>query len=686
MRNKLFDGESSENAKCELDRNLDEVYEYELVDDEIKLKINSIQNFEKQILDGIFKLFISMVVIAVLFYRLNILIDLSHSSETVLVLRNRFNQVHGPLQTAFFKTKSRILGDLLNSSRFLIFSKIDLYNLEAISTFENFYETGLASLTLKLGYKDNTYTDFLFKKLRKDKIYDKNSLLQTLQNSCRMLEPSLIDNSNHYLSFLPISPCLMNKSVDYFECHEFKSTFKRKNPDTESLIECLENLPAEIRSLKYEINLYNFKLRQLIYVNYGVYFEGTGPKGQKIGIEVVSIDKSLLFFSTEEKSKLASLVILVAILLIQSYKLVRIVSKHGLTRVLFEFSNLIDLFGVYCFVRLFYFETKVFFEILNHLHVDNFRSNRFSSLQDLTIYYKETDLMIGLILFNSCLTGLTKSSLINKLTKNIVLTFKHCYKDLLGFMVILAFLILSYTFAFYFYMGPKFREFSTLSKCYMILLKLIWGEFEFDKFVARDWKAFVLVMSYLIFIVIIMFNIMLAIILGKYDLVQREPIYRRDAANLKLDEYFYLLTEKVLAKHLTVKNKLILFVLKKLTFNLRARRRLFCVRDVEEKLSKAEFKREHIRECLDSFSLKPWTQIDKYKVEILIKTLFELEYEKRERLRINDERLINDYVTNKEWQALMGRHHFLESFFSCLERSQVLIGKINGKRNNNKSN
>jgi hypothetical protein len=178
-------------------------------------------------------------------------------------------------------------------------------------------------------------------------------------------------------------------------------------------------------------------------------------------------------------------------------------------------------------------------------------------------------------------------------------------------------------------------------------------------------------MSYLLSMVIIMFNIMLAIVLGKYDLVQRDPVLRRDASNLKLDEYFYLLGEHVLARHLTVKNRMIRFVLDKLMYRLRARRRLFCVRDVVARLVRdGGFGVAQVGEVVsERFGLSAWDQVDKYKVDVVVRRVCEAK-DRQSLFRIEDERLVGDYVTRGEWDGLVARCGLLERICLKVARSK----------------
>jgi hypothetical protein len=168
--------------------------------------------------------------------------------------------------------------------------------------------------------------------------------------------------------------------------------------------------------------------------------------------------------------------------------------------------------------------------------------------------------------------------------------------------------------------------------------------------------------------------------------VQKDPVFKRDSSNFKLNDYLYLLSEKLLKNSIENKNKFILFVFKKFLFKLRMKNRLFCVQDIQNKFIEHGFELQRVEELFKVFKLKSNDQIDKYKVEILIKNMFELEYRSKDRLRINDRNLIDDYVTNAEWQIILKRFSNLESFCALFEKKLNLIDNNRKRDDSSKKN
>jgi hypothetical protein len=660
------------NTKAKLRSDLDEIFEFNLVNDEIEYKTKTIKQFEQHIIEHLFNLFLAIFLIAVLFYRTNILADVSNSAEINIVLKSHLLKKFHPfiIETKRFDSKLSKFEIIMHFTRLnsnLKFKKFDLKStidhgnkqayVEQIG--ESLFRFGLYS-----GVNNLTMNETCAFYSEKNRKKDENLILNSF------FQPDCIEN-------------LYNFEID---CKSYQIMSHNSSFSKDCVENLIQNNLRELRYIKYESNLYSLALKNLININFYLLFPETSGNRIDLSISVINLEKSLLIVPDLDLSKIACLVVFLIIFLVNFFSIL----KFFWTKSIFDlgFLNTVEVLNFYFISRYLYAELRVFFEVNLYLKNDilELKTGKMINLDYLKFYFESSEYLIGYTYTIGCIITITKLSLLNKLTKNIIITFKHCFKDLIGFLFVLVSLMYGYALLFYFSYGDRFEEFSSLSRSIAGLFKLIWGEIIFDNLIEYDWKAFYYLISYLIIIVIIMLNIMLAIILGKYDLVQKDPVFKRDSSNFKLNDYLYLLSEKLLKNSIENKNKFILFVFKKFLFKLRMKNRLFCVQDIQNKFIEHGFELQRVEELFKVFKLKSNDQIDKYKVEILIKNMFELEYRSKDRLRINDRNLIDDYVTNAEWQIILKRFSNLESFCALFEKKLNLIDNNRKRDDSSKKN
>lgn len=338
----------------------------------------------------------------------------------------------------------------------------------------------------------------------------------------------------------------------------------------------------------------------------------------------------------------------------------------------FDFDTLIDILIATFMLYLFYLELKI-----HYILKFNFSTKITSSLFKLAHLSKQCDLSIALVYVLVCFKCLPMSKFTEIIT-HIMLTFHRCLSDLIGFFVVFLFFLISYSYELHYSLGGHFSQFSTLTKCFAALFRLIWGDIDFNETTRLDWKSFYYFLSYLIFMIIIMFNLMLAIILSTYDSVKNDPTCR--GAFYRLDEYILVLFDK----YNNSNNKYILNFLFKYT-NLKSKLGLYCVYDIEKRL-KLNFKHEQVDYLLKLYNLKLHDQIDKFKCEILIHNMFQLDFNSKPKLRINNSYLAGDYVSDIEWNKLTNMYDDLETFCALFERRlDVLCDALLANLNNNLS-
>ncbi len=338
-----------------------------------------------------------------------------------------------------------------------------------------------------------------------------------------------------------------------------------------------------------------------------------------------------------------------------------IVIKSIRKKLSFDIHIQIDILITSLMLYLFFSELKMYY-ILNYelrLHSLPIRSQIINlAMYKLSHLSKRSDLLIGSVYSIVCLKALPKSKFTEIIT-HIMLTFQRSLADLTGFFVVFVFFLISYSFELHYLLGEHFWHFSTLTKCFAALFRLIWGDIDFKETTNVDWKSFYFFLSYLMFMIIIMFNLMLAIILGTYDSVKNDPTCR--GAYYRLDEYILILFDRYLKS-----NKKIYSLLLKFT-NIKSKLGLFCLHDIEKRL-RAHFDQEQIDHIFKMYKLKRSEQVDKFKTESLIRNMFQLDFNSKPKLRINDHYLAGDYVSNAEWRKLTNEYDELETFSALFER------------------
>lgn len=172
---------------------------------------------------------------------------------------------------------------------------------------------------------------------------------------------------------------------------------------------------------------------------------------------------------------------------------------------------------------------------------------KYKSLRYLSNLDADKDLTMGFITSLACIRALAYVTF-NQITSQILITFSKCKWDLVGFFVVLFGLLLGYALQLQHMLGGHMREFSNLPRSIASLFSFIWGEIDFEKMMEHDWKSLVVLASYFVVMVIFMFNLMLAIILGTYDRVRVDPMSK--GRYLKLGRYFYKLTDNIFSKYL----------------------------------------------------------------------------------------------------------------------------------------
>jgi hypothetical protein len=287
----------------------------------------------------------------------------------------------------------------------------------------------------------------------------------------------------------------------------------------------------EISSVFIELNLMNHPFKQLIYVRFLVDDTQSAVKLKSLEIDVIDLDRN--FFPPYENY--LTIKFLPTIIVISIYALY-------LIKLPFQFKSsinvefLLNVFIVYLLSRLFYFEFRTEIELRENLSDIFTDFQKYFPLRYLAYLANTKDLTLGCVCSIMCLKSLTYISF-NEMIAQILLTFRKCYMDLIGFFIIFICLIVSYALELNLIFGAYFKAFSTFTRSFAALFCLIWGDLDFQALIEHDWRSFYILLSYLIFMIIIMFNLMLAIILGTYDDIKLDPKCRN--LHLKLDQYFY---------------------------------------------------------------------------------------------------------------------------------------------------
>jgi hypothetical protein len=333
----------------------------------------------------------------------------------------------------------------------------------------------------------------------------------------------------------------------------------------------------------------------------------------------------------------------------------------------FDFYNIIDALITFLMFNVFYCEFFIHYIL-------RFDLNKQSNLALFKMSYltKKCDFLLGLVYVIICIKALPKSKFTEIIT-HIMITFQRSLADLTGFFVVFIFFLVSYSFGLYHLFIEHIekemedstlkdyiiKEFSTLTKCFAALFRLIWGDIDFEKTTRTDWKSFYFFLSFLIFMIIIMFNLMLAIILGTYDSVKNDPTCR--GAYFRMDEYILILFERHLKSNKRVYNFLLKYT------NIKSKLGLFSLADIEKRLKK-KFEVDQVDHLLKMYDLSRSDQIDKFKVQTLIRNMFQLDYNSKPKLRIINHYLAGDYVSDQEWKKLTNAYDNIEIFCALFER------------------
>lgn len=646
---------------------LTEVYEHE---DEI------FKNLEKRIFKNIFKIFLASILMIAIYSRLNYLYSNS-LSESNYVIKNFF--------TNYLTSQIKI-----DSPRYFLPYLISLSKNPKISNFEDLIKKkekytkdyvlhAISNIKLKIyqykKLKDKAKLPFdhlFFPKLNdtaleSENIYEAGQefINETICSSIsyKQYNPGFRRTNGFFknlYSYLTGIDCV--DSIDEYDnnCDGFQFFLNYTTEPDLDLIECIID-QFDIKSIKYELNLFNHNLKQFVYINfYVLYFPSSGFL-HKIQVDVIDFDRSLFVFGAV-KNYFKKLFCSILILLIYFTFLILLIRRLIIYKMalFIKFTYLTDLCILLVLTRLFYIEFRIYYEASNNLKNYFDEPYQYYSFYEVSWLYRSFDLLIGII-YALCCLEITMYSHFNEMMSNIVMTFQKSYLDLIGFFIIFFGLILSYALELQFLYGGNFSRFSTFLKCFSTLFRFMWGEIDIFVLIDHDKKSFYFFASYLLIMIVIMFNLMLAIILGTYDMVKKDPSCRD--ISMKLDKFFFLFTERFIKRKFS-KYSVHLHQI----FNFRSVNRLYCVQDIEKKFFENGFDKEKVNKVLKEFKIRSEHQIDNFKVEAIIKRIFEIEYDHKPKLRINDEELADEYVTNEEWSQLLIKYNNLENFCTLIEK------------------
>ncbi|RNA26746.1 polycystic kidney disease 2-like 1 [Brachionus plicatilis] len=467
-------------------------------------------------------------------------------------------------------------------------------------------------------------------------------------------------------------------SIDEYDsnCDGYQLFLNKSTEPDLDLIKCITD-QFDIKSIKYEVNLFNHNLKQFVYINFYVLYFPSGGFLHKIQVDIIDFDRSLCIFGRVTQSFFKKALCLFVIILIYLIYLVLFIRRLIIYKMalFIKFTYLTDFCIMMVLTRLFYIEFRIYFEAGHNLKNYFSEPYKYYSFYEVSWFYRRFDLLVGII-YAFCCFEITIYSRFNEMISNIVMTFQKSYLDLIGFFIIFFGLILSYAIELQFLYGGNFSGFSTFLKCFSTLFRFMWGEIDIFALLEHDRKSFYFFASYLLVMIIIMFNLMLAIILGTYDMVRKDPTCRD--SSMKLDKFIFLFTERFIKKNFPKFSIHLHQIL-----NFRSINRLYCVQDIERKFTENGFEEEKVAEVLKEFKLRSEHQIDNFKVETLIKRMFEIEYDHKPKLRINDEELADEYVTNDEWTHLLIKYNNLENYCTLIEkRLDVMKNFMNIKSNN----
>ena len=679
---KLLSSTDSERSSLEDSSDSNDEFDYDLKSNNF-LEFNKNRAlFESSTKKDLIDILTSFIFLIAFFYRFHVIFDSYYLSESHLTIKkyliNYFSLIEDSLNSKQLSEK------ILNS----IF---DYYTNQKAHSLGNFSKVfmllGVPSVKFKLFQNTSTSCknfempfDNLFEMNPKPKQFCK---LDDISEVLELKNKTICDHINYVYGAGSFSReqyqnlSTLSKIVEYLnnlnctdmvdestmDCEGYHITYDNHRAKRDTLIKCI--LQKNILSIKIELNFFNNSLKQIIYAKIVIMFFISSGKRFAINVDIISPDRMLLLFNPfrgrHPYLRIAMTLIIFSIFIYKSRKLVdNLRSKQRMAKKL-NYFNLLDLLFVVLMLFWITSEMQLIFTFSNDLK-SLFKSNKsYISLYNASKIVKRCELLTGLINVLVCLMALGKCSFTQVITQ-IIVTFKRCAADLIGFFCVFICLVISYALELNFMLGAEFVEYSTVIRSFAKLFSFVWGDIDYLKLNAYDRRSYYLFASYLIFMIIIMFNLMLAIILGTYDAVKNDPTCRD--AQLKVYEYFTILIERYL-KILLINRFPKLF--KRFDF-LKTNQKLFCIKDVERRFLKSGFTQQQIDVLFKKHNLKLIDQIDKFKLEVLTRNLFQLEFNSRPKLRINDHTLAGDYVSESEWKNMIGFYNQLESYFSLYEK------------------
>jgi hypothetical protein len=631
---------------------------------------------EKTALINLIELVSCFILIFTIYSRLNILTSPFFLSQTSVHLKNIFGSyiitedLNTPLGTIdLFNNFTKKLGLLNKETDNIAFNTLknnpNYFILKNPNIQAKFYEKKISKLPLPFE-KINIHKSKLGKFNVKNRTKNENDTFYSqIREKCEIEEKTPNKRSylkdffekgikhilNDYMVRVDCNDVIGENSID---CDGYQLNITDKKQ-----IDCLLNI-FQMKSIKFNLNLYNKVLKQIISVKFINIFFSSNGNNFLIEIKVMDIDRMVFSFKRDEFFKINwNMICAIIILILLSVNTTILIVKLFRNTLVLSFSDAIDIFLIFLLIYLGLTEIQIRLLFKYKLkNLFNRASLEFVSLHELVYYFKKSELLVGLIYASGCFKALTKCSFTEIIT-HMKITFSRCYMDLIGFFVVCICLVISYTLELHFLLGDTFKEFSTFTKSFAALFKLIWGEINFLEIKEHDTKAFYILMSYVIFMITIMFNLMLAIILGTYDSVKKDPTCKDSFIRLK--QYPFII------KKFLRKSKFFRFL------NLTENSPKFCMQDFEKNLCQYGFKQNQIDALFENFNLRKIDQIDETRIEQLVKFIVEKEFNDRPRLRINDNNLVDDYVVDTEWKKLYGKYELMENFCTVLEKRLDVI-------------
>ena len=631
---------------------------------------------EKTALINLIELASCFILIFTIYARLNILTSPFFLSQTSVHLKNIFGSyfitedLNSPMGTIdLFYNVTKKLGHLNKETDSIAFNTLknnpNYFILKNPNIQAKFYEKKTSKLPLpfeNINFHKSSVGKFDVKNKKKNEngtfsnhfFRDKCQVEEQTPNKQSYLKDFFDKGIKHVLNdYMVRVDCNDVVGETNIDCDGYQLNIT----DTKQ-IDCLLNI-SQMKSIKFNLNLYNKVLKQIISVKFINIFFSSNGNNFLLEIKVIDIDRMVFSFRDEFFKINWNMICAVIILILLFVNIAILIVKLFRNTLVLSFSDAIDIFLIFLLIYLGLTEIKIHLLFKYKLkNLFNKASLEFVSLHELVCYFKQSELLVGLIYASGCFKALTKCSFTEIIT-HMKITFSRCYMDLIGFFVVCICLVISYTLELHFLLGDTFKEFSTFTKSFAALFKLIWGEINFVEIKEHDTKAFYILMSYVIFMITIMFNLMLAIILGTYDSVKKDPTCK--VSFIRLKQYPFII------KKFLRKSKFFRFL------NLIENNSKFCMQDLEKNLCQYGFTQNQIDALFEHFNLRKIDQIDETRIEQLVKFIDEKEFNDRPRLRINDNNLVDDYVVDTEWKKLYGKYELMENFCTVLEKRLDVI-------------